>query len=266
MTSTDRTPTRNRRALVMAASRGLGRASAEALAADGHDLVLCARSAGPLDEVATLLRQRGTVVVTAVADVAVADQLGAVFDRAESGGRSVDVLVVNAGGPAPGAFADLADKDWYAGFELTMMSAVRAIGRVLPGMRANGFGRVVVIGSSSVRSPIPNLALSNAFRPALAGLVTSLAQDVAGDGITVNLVAPGRIDTDRVRQLDESRAERAGLDYAAFRERAEGAIPVGRYGRPGEIGALVAFLASDAAAYITGQTMVVDGGLVPFLP
>jgi 3-oxoacyl-[acyl-carrier protein] reductase len=258
--------TSRRKALVMAASRGLGRASAEALAADGHDLVLCARSAGPLEEVAAPLRERGTSVLTAVADVAVADQLDAVFDQAESDGGALDVLVVNAGGPAPGAFTDLTEPDWYTAFELTMMSSVRAIRRALPAMRENGFGRIVVIGSSSVRSPIPNLTLSNAFRPALAGLVTSLAQEVAREGVTVNLVAPGRIDTDRVRQLDEARADRAGLDYATFREGAERAIPAGRYGTPSEVGSLVAFLSSDAAAYITGQTLLVDGGLIPFLP
>jgi 3-oxoacyl-[acyl-carrier protein] reductase len=146
------------------------------------------------------------------------------------------------------------------------MSAVRAIRLAVPRMRAGGFGRIIVIGSSSVRQPVAGITLSNAFRPALAGLVKNLAVDLAGDGITVNMVSPGRIDTGRVRSLDAGRAQREGRDADEVRRSSEASIPMGRYGTVHEIGALVAFLASDAAGYITGQTPLVDGGMVPTLP
>jgi 3-oxoacyl-[acyl-carrier protein] reductase len=132
-------------------------------------------------------------------------------------------------------------------------------------MRERGFGRIVVIGSSSVKQPIENLTLSNAFRPALLGVVKSLAPEVARDGVTVNMVSPGRIDTDRVRALDEARAQTQGISYDQYRSAFEKTIPAQRYGQPGDLGALVAFLASDAAGYITGQSILVDGGMVSAL-
>jgi 3-oxoacyl-[acyl-carrier protein] reductase len=177
--------------------------------------------------------------------------------------RGVDVLVANAGGPPPGGFADTDDDAWSAAFDLVVMSVVRAVRAALPSMVERGRGRVVVIGSSSVVSPLPSLVLSNVLRPALAGLVASLAQEVAPHGVTVNLVAPGRFDTDRVRMLDERRAAAAGTSVEAFRRAAEDGIPIGRYGRAEELGAVVAFLASDGAAYLTGQSILLDGGLVP---
>jgi 3-oxoacyl-[acyl-carrier protein] reductase len=251
-----------RTAVVMAASRGLGRASADALAAAGHDLVLLARDAARLAETAAELRRHGGAVDTQAVDVAD----GAALERAVGGvaaERGVDVLVANAGGPPPGRFTDADDGAWQAAFDLVVMSVVRATRLVLPSMVARGRGRVVVIGSSSVVSPLPSLVLSNALRPALAGLVASLAQEVARDGVTVNLVAPGRFDTDRVRTLDERRASAAGTTLEEFVRRTEDSIPIGRYGRAEELGGVVAFLASDAASYLTGQSILLDGGLVP---
>jgi len=253
-------------ALVMASSRGLGAASAESLAVSGHDLVLVSRDEQTLAATADRIRQHGGRVVTVVSDVSDESSSAAVMARAQEEFGHVDVLVANAGGPPPGAFSDCSDDLWVTAFELTLMSAVRAIRATLPAMIARGFGRIVVIGSSSVVAPIPNLTLSNAFRPALAGLVTSLAFEVAQAGVTVNLVAPGRFDTDRVHELDQGRATKAGKDYTAFRSMAEAAIPARRYGVPKEVGGLVAFLASDAAAYLTGQSLLIDGGLVPRLP
>ena len=249
-------------ALVMAASRGLGRASAEALAKDGHDLVLLARDKDRLEQTADELRSHGGAVDTHVVDVADGNALTDAISTT-LGARGVDVLVANAGGPAPGTFADTGDDAWRAAFDLVLMSVVRATRLVLPSMAERGRGRVIVIGSSSVVSPLSGLVLSNAFRPALAGLVAALAQEVARDGITVNLVAPGRFDTDRVRSLDQRRATGAGVSVDELRQRAEQGIPIGRYGRPEELGALVAFLASDAASYLTGQSILLDGGLVP---
>lgn len=252
-------------ALVMAASKGLGLASAEALAANGHRLVLCARRAGELHTAADRLRGVGAEVAAVPADVSREADLHAVFAAATERYGGVDVLVTNAGGPPPGHFLQLSDDQWHDAFELTFMSAVRMIRLTLPGMRERGFGRILVIGSSSVKQPIEGLTLSNAFRPALLGVVKSLAQEVAPDGVTVNMVSPGRIETDRLRALDESRARTQGVPYDQLRMASQQAIPAQRYGQPAELGSLVAFLASDAAEYITGQSILVDGGLVSAL-
>jgi 3-oxoacyl-[acyl-carrier protein] reductase len=215
--------------------------------------------------VAIQLRAAAVDVATVPADVSREADIDAVFACAEERFGGVDVLVTNAGGPPPGGFLQLSDKQWGDAFELTLMSAVRAIRLAVPGMRERGFGRIVVIGSSSVKQPIENLTLSNAFRPALLGVVKSLAPEVARDGVTVNMVSPGRIDTDRVRALDEARAQAQGISYDQYRSAFEKTIPAQRYGQPGDLGALVAFLASDAAGYVTGQSILVDGGMVSAL-
>lgn len=259
-------PQPRRVALVTAASQGLGFASADALAAAGHDLVVCARDPERLEAAAGRLRAHGVEVAAVPVDVADATALEGLFGLVDERFGRLDVLVSNAGGPPPGTFADLDDAAWQRGFELTLMSAVRSLRLAIPRMRAGGFGRLVVIGSSSVRQPLPGLVLSNAYRPALAGVVKSLAVELGPDGITANLVSPGRIDTDRVRSLDAGRAERTGRPVEDVRAEAEAAIPMGRYGEPAELGAAVAFLASEAAGYLTGQSLLVDGGLVPTLP
>jgi 3-oxoacyl-[acyl-carrier protein] reductase len=261
----DREP-RTRHALVTAGSRGLGLAAAKALAMSGHDLVLCSRDSSNLERAGDELQLYGQRVMTVTADVSKSQELEIAIEAGVKAHGNFDVLVANAGGPRPGDFLDISEADWHRGFDLTVMSVVRTIRHVLPAMCASGFGRVIVIGSTSILSPIPSLTLSNALRPALAGLVTSLAQEVAHRGVTVNLIAPGRIDTDRLRELDKRRATAADKSYPEFREQAERKIPAGRYGRPDEIGGLVAFLASSAADYLTGQSIVFDGGLVPRNP
>jgi 3-oxoacyl-[acyl-carrier protein] reductase len=253
-------------ALVMAASKGLGRGCADALATHGFRIVLCARSKQGVEEAVSSIRQAGGEVVGCPADVSKAVDIPTIFNLADQTYGRLDALVVNAGGPPTGPFVSLTEEAWHQAFELTLMSAVRAINLAIPRMRAAGSGRIIVLGSSSVRMPIPNLALSNVFRPGLVGAVKTLAVELAKDGITVNMVSPGRVDTDRVRNLDEERAKREGTTYEEARSRSERTIPMGRYGRPADIGELVAFLASESAGYITGQSILVDGGLVPSLP
>ncbi|MDA0567379.1 SDR family oxidoreductase [Streptomonospora sp. S1-112] len=257
--------TPRRAAVVMAGTAGLGRACAAQLLRDGAAVTVCGRDADRLEEAVAGLRELGEAAGER-ADVAVGEEVERLVEGAVARHGRLDVLVVNAGGPPPGDFADVDLAAWDTAYQLTLRSAVTAIRAALPAMRAGGFGRIVVIGSSSVRRPLEGLVLSNVFRPALAGLVKSLAVDLAPDNITVNMVSPGRIDTERVRTLDARRAERQGTAPEEVRAAAESQIPAGRYGSPEELAALVGFLAREEAAYVTGQSVLVDGGLVPVLP
>lgn len=260
------TDTEQRVALVMAASKGIGFASAEALAEGGHDLVICSRSAESVEAARQRLAATGRQVEAVRADVSRPDELEAVFEAADRRFGRLDVLVANAGGPPPGPFTRVTDEQWELAFQLTFMSAVRAMRLAVERMLPNEYGRIVIVGSSSVKQPIEGLALSNAFRPALVGAMKTLSQEVARQGITVNIVSPGRVDTDRVRSLDHSRAEASKVSYEEFRRNYEQSIPAGRYGEPREVGALIGFLGSEAAGYITGQSIIVDGGMLSALP
>jgi 3-oxoacyl-[acyl-carrier protein] reductase len=253
-------------ALVMAASKGLGRGCAEALGRRGYRLMVCARRPEGVENAVAGLRALGATAAGMVADVSVPEQLENVFRRADEAYGRLDVLVANAGGPPPGGFMGVTEDQWRSAYELTLMSAVRAIRLAVPRMRASGYGRILIIGSSSVKQPIPGLVLSNAFRPALVGIVKTLAQELAPQGITVNIVSPGRVDTDRVRSLDENRAREHAIPYEEVRRQSERSIPMGRYGEPKDVGELVAFLAGEAAGYITGQSILVDGGMLTSLP
>jgi 3-oxoacyl-[acyl-carrier protein] reductase len=249
---------KNRRALVTGASRGLGRAIASALAAEGADVVAVARNLERLNElVAATPAGRGTIVARAcdLADASAIGGLGAPLERA-------DILVLNTGGPPPGSAAGTADAVWSQQFEAMFLSAIRLTRLALPGMRQRGFGRILAVVSSGVIQPIPNLGISNALRSALVGWAKTLAGEVAGDGVTVNCIAPGRIATDRVAELDQGRAKREGIDIGQVEKESRAAIPAGRYGDAAEFASVAAFLASPRASYMTGGVIRVDGGMI----
>ncbi len=256
----------DRVSLVMAGTKGLGLASAHALGRDGGEVVICGRSSEHLDAAVADLAGEGIAAHGVVADVSDPASLEGLFATCDERFGRLDVVVANAGGPPPGGFEALTDEQWEAAFQLTFMSVVRSLRLALPRFRRVGAGRFVVIGSSSVRRPIPNLTSSNALRPGLAGLIKSVAVEVAADGITVNMVSPGRIGTARTEELDAKKAAAQGVDVTEVRDASIRTIPAGRYGEPAELGAMVAFLASPAASYITAQSILVDGGLAPTLP
>src|SRR5215472_12395741 len=249
-------------ALVTAASRGLGLASAKALAAEGARIVICARGIRQLEQAAGELRSSGVPVEALQVDVSAPDAATQLVQRASEKFGRLDVVVVNAGGPPPGGFAKVGDADWERAFQLTLMSAVHLVRQALPMLTASGQGRVINIVSTSVKQPIDDLILSNALRLAVIGFAKTLSREVAGSGITVNCVLPGIILTDRQRELRGADAARRGISFETAIEEVGRGIPAGRIGQPEEIGALVAFLAGAQAAYITGTSIQVDGGLV----
>jgi 3-oxoacyl-[acyl-carrier protein] reductase len=250
-------------ALVTASSRGLGRAVATELAAEGARVMITSRGSEQLARTAqAIAQQTGAEVGHVVADVSDADDVRRLLDKTRERFGEVEVLVHNAGGPPAGRFADIDDGAWQQAFELNVLSAVRLFRDTLPAMRSAGFGRIVSIASSSVKQPLDDLLLSNSLRLAVVGLVKTVAVDVASDGVLVNVLAPGRIATERVAALDAHRAERTGIDVEEVRRRSERSIPAGRYGSPAEFAKAAAFLASAANTYVTGQTVLVDGGMV----
>jgi 3-oxoacyl-[acyl-carrier protein] reductase len=234
---------KGRRALVMGGSRGLGRAIATGLKQEGAAVSICARDEATVKGTAAAIGAEGFSVdlsVDGAGQKVVADA------RQRLGG--LDVLIVNTGGPTPGTFATLTDSDWRKGWDGLWMSTVQSIREALGAMRAQKWGRIIVVTSTTAREPVPNLMLSNALRAGLHNLINSLSKDVAADGVTVNALMPGYIATDRLKSL--------GLDEAALRA----TIPARRIGRPEEFAATAVFLASEAASYITGQAIAVDGG------
>lgn len=246
---------------VAAASRGLGYAIAEVLASEGARVAIASRDKKAVEQaVESLAAAHGADVRGYTMDAQNGDSISVAISSAVSDFGQIDGLLVNAGGPPPGQFDSFNDEDWQAAFDLTLMSAVRMIRAVLPSMRAAGRGSIVALTSSSVKEPIDYLLLSNVMRSGVSSLVKSLAQQLGPQNIRVNNLVPGRIYTDRIKQLDDNQALVQGVSVAAVQEREESKIPMGRYGEPEEFGRAGAFLLSDAASYITGATLVVDGG------
>ena len=249
-------------ALVTAASKGLGRAVAQRLAQEGAHVAICARGEVDLAETAAGIEaQTGRQALPLPADVS--DPVAAaalVRATVERFGR-LDVLVVNAGGPPPGQFLDLAPEDWEAAARLTLMSAVRLCHAAVPVMKERGDGSILAMTSITVKQPLPNLVLSNSLRLGVAGLIKTLADELAPFGIRANCICPGWTRTARVDQLLRDRAGRNGTTPDEEAAKIAAAIPLGRMGTPEEFAAAAAFLVSPAASYITGVSLLVDGGM-----
>jgi len=251
----------DRVAIVAASSQGLGKACALELAREGARVVLCARSHEHLAETADeIQRATGSEVSWLAIDLTDAEQIRHLADETLRRHGRIDILVTNAGGPPAGYFDEFDDEAWLKAHQLTLMSAVRLIRAVLPAMRAQRWGRIVNITSVSVKQPLDNLLLSNVYRPGVIGLAKTLSAQVAPDGITVNNVAPGYTRTARVQELDQARASREGKSVDEIVGERTASYPMHRMGEPEELAALVAFLASERASYITGTTTQVDGG------
>ncbi len=252
---------KGKRALVLSSSKGLGRGCAEALAREGADVFMTARSAETLEAAAAAIDARGAGRAHAMAADLTRDA-AAIFERAQAALGGIDILVANTGGPPARMAADVKPEEWAPMFEAMVMPVFRLAGLVLPGMRERGFGRIVTIASSGVLQPIPNLAMSNTLRSAIVGWSKTLSNEVAAHGITVNMVLPGRVETDRTGELDRANAERQGKTPDEIAAAARAQIPAGRYGRVEEFADVVCFLASERASYVTGSLIRVDGGAV----
>lgn len=250
-------------ALVIASSQGLGKAIAKEFVLEGANVMLASRSADKLEKVQAELKNINPDVNVAfmVIDVKNDADIKALMNQTIDTFGRLDVLVNNAGGPPAGTFESLTDEDWQHSFELNLLSYIRMIRESLPYLRKNG-GKIINIASSSIKEPIPGLILSNTFRLGIVGLTKTLSRELAADNIIINTVAPGRIATDRVAHLDKFNAEKMGISQEEVEANRKKEIPLGRYGEPSEFAKTVVFLASDVNTYMTGNSFLVDGGLV----
>jgi 3-oxoacyl-[acyl-carrier protein] reductase len=252
---------KDRAAAVAASSRGLGRGVARALAAEGCAVALCGRDAERVREAAASIgRETGARTLAVVADVSVAEDCHRFVDEAAAAFGRLDVLVTNTGGPKPGGFSGVEAADWEAAFRVTLANVVHLVRAAVPHMRRSGWGRIVNVTSLSAKQPIDGLVLSNAFRPAVVGLAKTLASELAKDGILVNNVCPGYTRTDRLDELANVRAKAAGTTPAEIVAGLAQAVPLGRVAEVEEFAAVVCFLCSERASYVTGATIPIDGG------
>jgi 3-oxoacyl-[acyl-carrier protein] reductase len=252
---------KGKRALVLSSSRGLGLGVAQSLAAEGAEVMMTARSAERLENAAKAINAASAGRAhTFVGDLA--GSVDAIHRAAMDAMGGIDILIANTGGPPARTALNVKPEEWMPQFQAMVVPIFTLASQVLPGMRERGWGRIVTIASSGVVQPIPNLVISNALRSSIVGWSKTLATEVAKDGITVNLVLPGRIQTDRVEELDAANAKAQGKAVDEIAEAARATIPAGRYGRVAEFADAVCFLASERASYITGSMIRVDGGAI----
>jgi len=255
-------------ALVGASGRGLGLATAQRLAMEGCHIAVCDKDENVLDAAKENIREVGQPDIKIAAypvDLTKAVEIEQLVDSVKSDLGTISILVTNSGGPPPGPFDAADDEKWLFAYHLTFLSAVRLIRAVLPDMKAQGWGRIINFTSRSLKEPIPNLIISNSVRLAVGGMAKTLAGEVASDGITVNNVCPGPTSTDRAIELAAARAAKKGISVDEELEATSQNIPIGRLARPEEQAAAAAFLASELAGYITGVSLLVDGGAVKAL-
>ena len=247
-----------RRAIVCAASKGLGRGCAMSLAREGVAVTIAARTAGPLEQTADDIRAAtGSQVTTVCADVTTEAGREALLASCPD----PDNLVNNAGGPPPGSFRDWDRDDWIAALDANMLTPIELIKRTVDGMIERRFGRIVNITSGAVKAPIPILGLSNGARSGLTGFIAGLARETVQHNVSINNLLPGMFDTDRLKGSTETQARLKGVSAEEMAEMRAQSVPAKRFGTPEEFGELAAFLCSSQAGYITGQSILIDGGL-----
>ncbi|MCI3029211.1 SDR family oxidoreductase [Desemzia incerta] len=252
----------NKVVLVVASSKGLGKAVAKELAKEGANVMLTSRSAESLKKAAEEIQEEAKGKIAYFpADITKPEDIKSLVKETREKLGKIDVLVNNAGGPPSGNFLDFNDEDWEKAFQLNLFSYIRLIREVLPDLKQEG-GKILNIASSSVKAVLPNLILSNTFRNGINGLSKSLAIELAPDKILVNTIGPGRIATDRIQELDQAKAEAQNRSLEEVTEESEKSIPAGRYGEPEEFAKAAVFLVSGANTYVTGQSLLVDGGMV----
>jgi 3-oxoacyl-[acyl-carrier protein] reductase len=249
-------------AMVAGASRGLGFAVADALALEGAHVSIASRDESSISQAGSRLSKYGGGVLATAVDVRDGGQIASWIDRTAERFGGVDLLLTNAGGPPAGGALSFDDAAWQNTIDLLFFSALRMIRGVVPLMQKRGGGAILVSTSSSVKEPIANLGLSTVVRASVSALAKTLAIELAPDHIRVNQIIPGRVETDRIRQLDDISAKKQGITAEQAKAKSLAAIPLGRYGEPSEFGRAAAFLLSEAGAYITGATLQVDGGLI----
>ena len=257
----------NKNVVVMASSQGLGKAIALEFAKEGTNVFLTSRNEASLQKTAEEIKQLSgnDQIYYQTCDMSSADDIEKLFQEVNRNLGSVDILINNTGGPKAGGFEEVTDEDWYASFEKNLLSYIRTTRAVIPHMKNNHFGRIINISSSSTKEVIDDLILSNTFRSGMVGLTKTLARELAQYNILVNTVGPGRIETDRIIELDSTTAEKQGVSLDAITKENMSLIPIGRYGKPEEFARVVVFLASNANTYLTGQSLVIDGGMLKAL-